>query len=1315
MIKFIPRFAVAALPCLLFVVSCSDPSSKPVTWSGEKVIESRQLRGFGTVEAVFRETTQGSSLLEISAESEEKAQLILAKYLSDLKVTPGVNPNKLQIGGKSVPLWVVSGQGAIAAARSGSKVFIAAALTNTGIEDVLPGGMGTNWAKAVFDPEVTVPMWLDRWDQFGFRFYYRPWEKPKDKAMAENYDYSKEFEFAEQSDRSGFVFWSGPEQTDTAEGLRNDPWWDWAARAAEARKLPVGLNIMGGGPGFGWFYNRFREQEAQKMPDYCGTYHGIADSHHGGSGFTSWNSTTAEDAMMGNLLPIVKKMASTGTLTTVLEPHGELRHGDYDVFMEYGDVADATFRPYLEKKYKTIEALNAAWGSSYKDWSEVKVPEVATFLGWGPNAIELGGAWKIAQEPGFDPQKKTPANAQPEPSKAPAEWFGELFDDTAWPVVMAPGHDRTMFLPKQPAVYRRTIDITPEWLQKNPKVWIYLWDLNTAYNQPVQIYINGVKAAEDLCKHPSPHWMAAEIAKYLKPGRNQISLRLPSGYLAYKVYLSGSAPIQYPALGKEANARWVDFVSWIGWSRVHTAQRGVEMIRQATPDVQIDLMAPDFYADGVKEIAQMYGGNFKNTGYMGGFWADYLPAQMRGADFPFSLEPGGPASDLPGFKKQMGLYHTEGLQGVDYFIHVGNIMWNSDIRGHFQQTLPMIRFIGKYHAPKADTAFLWATRNKALTGFPWGNDPNTNLPSGWNCKGIGDTLLANGYPRDGLSESDFENGNASRYKVIIDTNTSILDEDMVRRIEDYVRGGGTFVTFAQTGRHTPTQPDSWPISRLTGYEVLSTDKPAPGSPTPGSPNQPLSPVPGQDIYPELDEWMQSPHITGLRMKKVADDAQDLLMWKDGTVAAGVRKIGEGQIIQLGARANGAVWLGLDTKAFQRILDWRGVTKIPAHITDPALLKDLIMRHYVSNNGLYDVWVIFNQSDKTPAKATIQFDNAALTEALELENNTFVPITDGKLTDLAFDPLQTRLFLTPRNQIALAPLRWFELQRNWWRGTTPPPDKELPAPPHKFSLDLGADWAFRPLTEGEDGTAFSGTDVDDASWEKMPLSVWSLPDKTEIKRAILRKSFTVPATWSEGDIDLWIQSWQQSTFIDKGRVWLDGKLIRDWNSAGLAGVNPDGVLKAGTSHVLAVEIEGKDALVGSRGTAWLWHWPKPEAIIDLAGEWSPSTDAMNYTAPIKLPGNYNAFTLRRNVFIPSVHSSKNVLLDVSGEGPNLGVLINGRWMRRLHHIIGTRYQLNLTPWIKFGAENEIELIRLNGSGPAKISSVDLRFYPTEQYP
>jgi hypothetical protein len=82
----------------------------------------------------------------------------------------------------------------------------------------------------------------------------------------------------------------------------------------------------------------------------------------------------------------------------------------------------------------------------------VRVPDLASFLGYGPDAIDLTGQWRIGYEPKLEKAavggKKPPG---PNPILAKAEWFGEKFDDSSWPAIAAPGNDRMMFLDKRPA------------------------------------------------------------------------------------------------------------------------------------------------------------------------------------------------------------------------------------------------------------------------------------------------------------------------------------------------------------------------------------------------------------------------------------------------------------------------------------------------------------------------------------------------------------------------------------------------------------------------------------------------------------------------------------------------------------------------------------------------------------------------------------------------------------------------------------------------------------------------------------------------
>ncbi|AHF94263.1 hypothetical protein OPIT5_09695 [Opitutaceae bacterium TAV5] len=1310
------------------------------------------LRGYGTVSGTAWSAIApfSGSVLEISCEDESKAALLHAKYLSDLRLLPGVTDIRLG-NDASTCAALIGDQGAIAAFRTGACVSILAASDAGQLKTLLENGTTIDPRTAFSEPEVEVPMYLDRWDKFGFRFYYRAWELPENTAAAD-YKFMDEFRYAAGKGRLGFVFWARPNTNDAAQGIDQHPFWDWGLYAAAERQLPVGINITGG-TGYGssaqMSMDRFREQTMMKMPDFSGNYRKVGDPTNGAQGALSWSATTARDWEYGLLQETVRQTSRLPNVVSYLEPSGEVKHGQHDFFLEYGPFADATFRRYLLKKYTTLEILNEKWRSAFASWQDVRVPEVASFLGWetdGNRAIDLAGTWRIGYEPSVAGQNtEAPGWSQITmgsslvPTKgAPDEWFAENFDDSAWPQVRAPGDDIVMLLPKRPAVYRRDIDVSEDWLSApaNRRVWLYIWDLNLAHRDHLAVALNGELTGRAGYASSVPqfnHWGALEVTGKLKAGRNQITLRLPKGFLGYKVYLSSIPPQTYPSSDMAWNARWADFHDWMIQTRIDTLRRGMEMIRAVDKERQIVLMAPDSALDGIKKLALGYGGNFHNTGWMGTVWGDMLPAVMRGARLPFSLEPGEPARDRTGFRQLVGRYSTEGLQGIDYFIHIGSVLWNPEIKAQFEEDLPVLKLLGKYHGPAARVAALYSDRSAGLTSWPWGagnpvsnKAPDINIGSGywsWNIR----ANLQGVFESDALTESSFfasanEEADADRYSVIIDTSTAIMDEPLVSAIERYVRAGGTFVTFGQTGRHTSTQANAWPIARLTGFRVTGIDSRKPG--TDEKTFRSLTPAPGQDVF--VDDWSAMP-ANGLTLQPVVPDAKPLMLWPDGSTAIGMRSLGQGLVVQVGCKfssdgipdriepaasthrpfrnttqsQNDAL-----TRLLTRLLEWRGVPRLPYRL-EPAQ-DSIIVRHFVSNNGLHNVWMLWNRN---PAESfDIQLvlpGNPTVGTAFDVKAGRNLPVSGNRIR-MVLRPLETRGFLTPRHAITNAASSWFALQRSWWRGTTPAPkEATLPAPDEAISRNLGRDWAFRPLQAGEDGAAFSGIGIDDKDWERMRFGIWTPLGHSGVKHAVFRKTFTIPAAWNDGEISLWIMSiWSGHTFRDQARVWLDGKLIRDWSPNGLEGFLSPGVMLPGSEHTLAVEIRGRGDVAGAAGAPWLAYAPNPAGTIDLSGEWIPTQDALHPASPVTLPGTVTAFTLRRTVQLPEDLAGKGVSLRVDADGPLAGIIVNGRLVRRFHHNIGKRWTLDLTPWVRPRSANTLELFAWGGAGRLSIRALTL---------
>ncbi len=110
------------------------------------------------------------------------------------------------------------------------------------------------------------------------------------------------------------------------------------------------------------------------------------------------------------------------------------------------------------------------------------------------------------------------------------------------------------------------------------------------------------------------------------------------------------------------------------------------------------------------------------------------------------------------------------------------------------------------------------------------------------------------------------------------------------------------------------------------------------------------------------------------------------------------------------------------------------------------------------------------------------------------------------------------------------------------------------------------------------------------------------------------------------------------------------------------------------------------------------------------------DVLNYGDLVTLPGKYDAKSLlNTGVEIPQQYEGDNVIISIEGSGSLTGVLINGHWVRRLHHHIGDRFDLNITPWVKFGETNEIEIVCMRGTSSGTVESVELKYYKPEVYP
>ena len=1250
--------------CLLFSgdrLDAAQPASSSI------IFPSAKLRGYGSVAGTFTLTEtvgQSAGALRIVCQDQEKAKLIQAKYLSDLQLLPGVQKSErsvaLRSGRSGLLTYAVEGQGLILAARSGRIVWILASSTYAGLEKLAAQNLASAEDTVVSTAEVRVPMFLDRWDKYGFRFYYGPFVRPQtaDHREVASYDPRQDFAFAKESGDVGLVVWNSPFGVPYSDGILDFNSRDWVFKAAQQLGLPMGVNIglEANNPSLA---NRYPNDMVPNADQYLGGWYGAINFGIGGT--VGWSSDAVQDVALGQLQPLVRQLRNEDTVVNWLEPHEEMCHGVCDVLDDHGPNARLNFQRFLKSKYQTPRAVAERWQQpgAFKRWEDVPFPEFATFLGWDETAIDLQGTWRISYDAPYNAE-----SARPD------------LDDSKWASVPAPGHAIVRALPRKPAVFRRHIQIRPAWLASHPRVWLYLLDLNDtrgkAPTSVVHAFVNGVEMEEKPPLRTESHWAMLEVTSALTNGENVIAVCLPQALITYRAYLSGEAPHTYPAMGPRLNAMWADFSDWTAWSRGQAVRRGAQMIRQVDPDRPITLMSPDAYMGPIKEVAEDFGGIFHDTGGMAGSWGDMHPIMTQSMGLPSDCEPGSGAVDLDDFKRFMGRWSTEGTQGVDYFQHIGDILWKPEVKEHFSKTLPLWHLIGKYHVPPPEMAVMLSDRNIRLCGFPWNsNEARPDLVQRNRFWELVSNLVTD-YPRGGVLEQDFARGRADRFRVILDGDTTIMDQEVVDEIESWVRRGGTFITYHQTGRHTSAVPDSWPITKLTGYAVTGIDKLSRNGD--GSPSRKLRLAPGQKVFRgDVPKWRYAENSAGLSLKKIDPACEDLLLWENGGVAAGMRRLGKGMVFNLGANST--------VLPFQ-VLEWLQVKKVPITSTN----KTIMTRHFVSNNGLYDVWAMWNTKGE-PASSSFAFREGCTPvglrdgntgQALELETRA-----EGvELANVTFGAWETKVLLSPRSRIAQAPSEWFALQRDWWSGTADP-GPPIPAFKSRFCLDLTEDWAYKVLEGGTIGNppedlALADPERDDSTWKRMRIGIYNLPENTDVHHIVFRKSFRVPDHWDRGRVFLFTHS----DVLGKWRRYLDGKPLQPKAADDDLG----GVLKTGSTHCLAIELWGTNMPAGTPVPIFISYRPDAALRQPLKDNWAYAPDRLTYgpdsSLPLTIPA---AGSIRTTVKLDAAQSARNIMIHVQA-GVD-GVIVNGRWtsgFRNIYHHV----DLNVTPWVRFGQDNEI---------------------------
>ncbi len=1282
--------------------SLALPAKAPsgMTETARIALPTAPLRGYGALGGQFAKygtasDASAASILIVTCPSAEKAKITLAKYNSDLHCLSGVNDVPVVVGAKKIAVPVVAGQGAIASYRTGATVVIVAGRHMPEVVKLL-GAVGFTALKDVDYVGAPVPTYLDKFDKWGWGFWFpNPLETPRGQDLT--YDVRDKFAWAKKMGVS-LQFDIQLNHSVSAGGLIEDAGKQWGINLASEMGIPAFLQMQGGTPPQ-TLQNRYPEQMQQKAPQFIGSFYGI----NGNNGFPgapynqlSWASVEAADRHFADQYQVVHKYHSLPNVTGYGEIHGEVGEGALAMTMDSGPYVDQRYRDYLKMKYQTPQAVDQRWSSgagAVKSWSDIHFPEPATFTGFGPQAFDLYGEWRLCYESDLAPDAK-------------ANWGAtDLYTDS-WRKLVVPGDDHQIQKAKWrvPTIFRRTVELTPADLARisaSGKTYLYCFTLQQGWGNAMKGFVNG-KPLPDQPLAGQESWASFDVTGLLHEGANVVALSLPWGEISYRTYLSPDEPKCYPDLGHDRNAQWVDYRDFITWIHEDQLRRSMEAIRRDDPDKVIKLYAPGAIVDVMKNLAEDYGAYFHDTGFMGGNWNDDLPGLMRSSGMPMSVEPGNSAHSIPELQSAIGRWMTEGLNTLDYFDDITEIMWQPDQKAWFEAHQPLIHLLGKCHYPASEVAVLEGARAHRLTGFPFDHF-NTQL-LWWNRHGGVGTYGRMPDPRDLIAESDIMRGTVSKYKVIVDDATLVMDDALIDKIDAWVRAGGIFITQGQTGRHSVLAADAWPISRLTGYKSIGNND-----------NWRVAAIPGQTIFKDPAWTKTDDHgapvlgAAGNFFQKVAPECQDILAWPGNAgVAMGIRPLGKGKVITMGTAMPNV------PNGWNDLLAYCGV-----NVPILPVAQGCRIARYVSNNGLYDIYVVWVQdNESTKGRGGVITAPTNITLTVPSTQPTMIDMRTGQTVtgrleggnvsfdNLHIEPLETYAFLVPRQTVTDAPLAWLSLQRDWWKGTTPP----APAPKMRSwnnTLDLDAGWAFKPLAaDVTDVAALVDPKADDAAWTRMDIGVWFGTKFADVKRGVFRKHFTMPADWvgtDKGRVWLWLKRSQGAVFLPpyKTKVFVDGQQVYDsggWLYASCV-VELTGKLAAG-DHVVAVSTESSTPVGGYAGNVWLEHIPAPIATQSLAGDWNG----------IQLPGaSKPPLPEMKRTFTPdpAIRGKHAVLLVETTTNNIVGIFLNGRLINR--DIGGQHFLIDITPFLKSGQPNSISLNPQYDQNPLDLKSVEIRYY------
>jgi hypothetical protein len=575
--------------------------------------------------------------------------------------------------------------------------------------------------------------------------------------------------------------------------------------------------------------------------------------------------------------------------------------------------------------------------------------------------------------------------------------------------------------------------------------------------------------------------------------------------------------------------------------------------------------------------------------------------------------------------------------------------------------------------------------------------------------GRGD-LQGLGYSYVYVDETTLRDGLVNDYPVLWDTGTFLMDQETVDNLKKYVESGGTYVLLQETGRHTYTQRDAWPITQLTGFEVESI-RPMDGTLSIMTEQNLLPGLEGKAYYnrgKSIDYSDYNYADKCIALKPVAAGTQVIARYDDGAIAIGMRQLGKGRVIVLGSPfwrdsydKEGIWWSGKKQNDFLQSI-FKGLGIEPLATADTTRVW---REHYLATNGTEEFLILHNPYDEPVTFSTTWKTVYPAGQLYDPKNNQKIPCkVQGRsvtLDGLTLTGRETLIVATqPHKSAKQAVEDWFDVLSKYWRPSEPGVILSRPDLP-VYELRLANKLKGKILRQSEIADLPKVPNDMKHGDCQSPEILADNPDQN--RHCVFEVKFTTPTGWREQDqVSLYIRSMTIGigNIIGPIDAWVNGKKVLNQAKAAASGYNLlNGGAQVDISKYLSRESENTLVFMtgsyGFAGEVFIQMRPSPIDQISIAGQWQLQTDADSGLSPIQLPGEFNGLYAYTNFEVPNDWKNDHVFVNLDVNGNFDKFAINEKMIFHPVNFGNSHIKyMDVTPWIKFGKSNRLTLFTLS---------------------